>query len=88
MSLLKMFYTNKKLLILYNVHRLEKCISLVDYEKNKIDNINTSVTEFFPEFQEKIEDAKSQIEQLDVSHQRLKHCRFFLTWKSKIKFFF
>ncbi|XP_060876652.1 repetitive organellar protein-like [Metopolophium dirhodum] len=45
--------------------KLEKCISLVDYEKNKIDNINTSVIEFSPEFKEKIEDAKSEIEQLD-----------------------
>ncbi|XP_029346449.1 uncharacterized protein LOC100573765 [Acyrthosiphon pisum] len=45
--------------------KLEKCISLVDYEKNKIDNINTSVIDFVPELKEKIENGQSQIEQLD-----------------------
>ncbi|XP_022174887.1 uncharacterized protein LOC111036911 [Myzus persicae] len=45
--------------------KLEKCVSLVEYEKNKNNNIHTTVIEFVPEFKEKIENDKSQIEQLD-----------------------
>ncbi|KAL4090563.1 hypothetical protein QTP88_025369 [Uroleucon formosanum] len=47
--------------------KLEKCISLVDHEKYKINNMNTSVIEYVPEFKEKIEKVKSQIEQLDIT---------------------
>ncbi|XP_050059286.1 repetitive organellar protein-like isoform X3 [Aphis gossypii] len=46
--------------------KLEKCISLVDQEKNKNNNINiTSIMELVPEFKENIKNTKSQIEKLD-----------------------
>ncbi|XP_060849046.1 desmoplakin-like [Rhopalosiphum padi] len=46
--------------------KLEKCISLVDYEKNRNNNINiASIIEFVPEFKEKIDNSKSQIVKLD-----------------------
>jgi len=57
-----------KIIIIYFIHRLEKCISLVDYEKNRNNNINiASIIEFVPEFKEKIDNSKSQIVKLDVS---------------------
>jgi len=43
-------------------------VSLVEYENNKNNNINTCVEEFAPEFKEKIENVNSQIKQLDVSY--------------------
>ncbi|XP_015366567.1 PREDICTED: uncharacterized protein LOC107163608 [Diuraphis noxia] len=46
-------------------HKLEKCVSLVEYEKNKNNNISNCLIEFAPEFKEKIENVKSQIKQLD-----------------------
>ncbi|XP_026807792.1 uncharacterized protein LOC113550258 [Rhopalosiphum maidis] len=46
--------------------KLEKCISLIDYEKNRNNNINiASIIEFVPEFKENIDNAKSQIVKLD-----------------------
>lgn len=67
-------------------YRLEKCVSLVEYENNKNNNINTCLIEFAPEFKEKIENVKSQIKQLDVSYQiialskpvNLKFCYFII----------
>lgn len=50
--------------------------------------MNTSVIEYVPEFKEKIEKVKSQIEQLDVSHQRIKHCGSLQIGKSKMQLFF
>lgn len=62
-------------MLLYIIlYRLEKCISLVDHEKNKNNNLKiTSTMELVPEFKENIENAKSQIEKLDVNCQRIKH---------------
>lgn len=56
-------------MLLYIIlYRLEKCISLVDHEKNKNKNLKiTSTMELVPEFKENIENAKSQIEKLDVN---------------------
>lgn len=55
-------------IVIYTSYRLEKYTVLVDTENKKNDKLKTSNIKFSPEFQKTIDDAKSQIEKLDVNY--------------------